>query len=303
MVEAPVFIVGPARSGTTILYRTVVLHSSFFPSSIQLNETSVFPRSTSAYNITKETATPMFRYILEKEEPWQRFISAIQKVGRWQKLISPVTNRLPMSLSAWRLQGGRFVVQRFFEIAQEVRGTRIVEKTPHHLQHIDRIFDAFADSRVIATLRHPLDVFTSYRRRYQMEKNLANGDPSWFERTPEEFVRSYRNDLKLIGKAKEKYGKRVHVIKYEDFTSKPKRMFEEVCSFMDVDFEPDPLRGEHRSLAGYKPDPYLARPITSETKKWDDYISSEQARYIERSLVGTFEQFDYEMKTRPNSPN
>lgn len=45
-------------------------------------------------------------------------------------------------------------------------GRRIwVEKTPHHLQHLDRIFKAMPDARVVVMLRSPADFLRSYKHQ------------------------------------------------------------------------------------------------------------------------------------------
>ena len=278
------------------MYRTLVLHSAFFPGEIRLDETSIFSKSTRAYRFLHRRDRALYQYMMENDKLWDEFVSSIRAVATLQHALRPLHTRLSMTPSLWRLIGAGYVAEKFFDIASHARKARIVEKTPHHLKYVNHIFQVFADARVIVMIRHPLDVFTSYRRRYKAEQKLNDGNPDWFDRTPEDFTHQYRDNLKLIVEAKNKYTNQFRVVKYEDFTSHPENVFRRICSFVEIDFEAGPLKGEHGSLAGYKPDPHLARPITQDTKRWQDYISMDHARYIEQSLLDSLDQFDYQPK-------
>jgi hypothetical protein len=90
---------------------------------------------------------------------------------------------------------------------------------------------------------------------------------------------------------------RVRVVNYDVFTSNPQEVYGKICSFIDVGFEEEPLKGGVRSLSDWTPDPYLAKPITPSTKDWRDFISENEASAIERELSGTIENLGMQFKT------
>ncbi|MDG2022805.1 MAG: sulfotransferase [Phycisphaerales bacterium] len=58
------------------------------------------------------------------------------------------------------------VFEAIGEAIAETSDRRIwVEKTPHHLQHLDRIFQAMPDARVVVMLRSPADFLRSYKHQ------------------------------------------------------------------------------------------------------------------------------------------
>ncbi len=58
------------------------------------------------------------------------------------------------------------VFEAIGEAIAKTSGRRIwVEKTPHHLQHLDRIFQAMPDARVVVMLRTPVDFLRSYKHQ------------------------------------------------------------------------------------------------------------------------------------------
>jgi len=238
--------------------------------------------------------------MLEDSQQYEAFRSSIRTISFLQRVVRPLYSRLPQSLTLWRLLGGHVVARSFFSHAMRARGTkRLVEKTPSHVQYVDHIFSVFSDAYVLVCVRHPLDVYSSYRRRLQSEQKLGR-NPSWLDVSPATFINRYRTAIEAGLKYQAQYPGNVLTVRYEDFVSSPEESFRKMCSFVDIPFEQAPLEGGCEALASWQPDPHLARPITKSTKNWWDYMTSSEAEEIERSLSKVLKDLGYEAKHRSN---
>ncbi len=59
------------------------------------------------------------------------------------------------------------------------------------------------------------------------------------------------------------------------------------CSEKEAIYEKNP------DLSRWKPDPHLFGQIISKTKDWTDYVTLDEARYIEEELQSTMQRLDY----------
>jgi hypothetical protein len=198
----------------------------------------------------------------------------------------------------WRLLRGHVVVRNFFHYAKKARdGKRIVEKSNANVDYIAHIFSAFPDARIIFIIRHPVDVFASYRRRFQDEKEDGQY-AGWLDISVEEFVRrKYRPTAKKSLAQLDSYADRSTKVRYEDFTTGPAEEFKRLCEFVHEPVESQPVSGSVDALKDWHADPHLARPITPSTKDWKDYVSIGEAHRIEEDLSGLIDEFGYERYT------
>jgi hypothetical protein len=190
------------------------------------------------------------------------------------------------------------VVRAFFRHAREARGNaRIVEKTPKHLHYLDHLFTSAPHARAVILVRHPVDIYSSYMRRLEKERALEERDFSWLELTVKEFIKQYSRDAGAAVRANRASTDRTFLLKYEDFVSCPEQEFRKICSFVDTPFESDPIKGRCEDLDFWEPDPYLAKPITENTKDWREHVTETEAAQIENRLQGALEDFGYEAYT------
>ncbi|MBB4062109.1 hypothetical protein GGQ12_002604 [Salinibacter ruber] len=153
-------------------------------------------------------------------------------------------------------------------------------------------------ARVVMLTRHPVDVYSSYKRRLEKERDLGDRDFQWLDVAPDEFAEGYVRDTNAIKQAGRVYRDRTFLLRYEDFVSSPEQEFRKVCSFVDTSFESDPIKGRCEALDSWAPDPHLARPITEDTKDWRDYIPEREASQIETHLQSILKDFEYEPYTQ-----
>jgi hypothetical protein len=72
--SSPVFIVGEARSGTSILYRTLQRHSSFRPLRTNLVETEIFSHLRRTFLFGTTYPESLIRFMLDDEAVYRDFL-------------------------------------------------------------------------------------------------------------------------------------------------------------------------------------------------------------------------------------
>ncbi len=289
----PVFVTGTPRSGTTLLYRTLLKHPSFKPASLCLEETHLFARPHSAIRSTKRPNS-LFHYMLDAEAVYNQYLQSIKPEIRWQK----VCKKLRLSLfirndeTYWQILKNQSVICKYFNHAKEARGcARIVEKTPRHIHFIKRIRTTFPGSKIIITMRHPVDVYASYLKRRKKDP-----DNSWLKITVEEFVKNYRKMCEISHSMST--SNQAFSLKYEDFVQNPDYHFEQICSYIEEPFLKELLNEGEPELKDYKIDPLLAKPITVKVKDWNEFVTVDQAAFIENRLQMEMDVLEYHSKLR-----
>jgi protein O-GlcNAc transferase len=99
------------------------------------------------------------------------------------------------------------------------RATIIVEKTPRHVHHIDKISEELPETRFLVTLRNPFDLIGSLFTRHQ----------NW-----EIAVNRVKSDLEAINAIQNH--QRVLVVHYEKLIETPIQTIESVCTHIGLRF-------------------------------------------------------------------
>ena len=138
-------------------------------------------------------------------------------------------------------------------------------------------------------LRHPVDVFSSYRKRKERQP-----EASWLDITIDDFIEEYNQYLNQIRSLMN--NDQCLILRYEDFVNKPEEEFSQICHFLNEPFERKPIAEDEPRLRDKNIDPILTRKITPKTKEWSDYMSSDEVRVIESELSYGLKQFGYKPK-------
>lgn len=287
----PVFIIGEARSGTSILYRTLQKHSSFRPIEPNLVETEICSHLRRTFMFGRAYPSSLIRFMLGNEARYRQFLRSIRTIRLLSALlVMPNLVVRDRSDLIWYGNLNHLVLRSYFFHAQLARGClRLVEKTPTNAPNIDRLWKSFPNARFLYIHRHPVDVFSSYRRR-------ARDDPEagWAAAlTPREFCTSYRASVERL-RAWTHEHESLRMLKYEDFTRNPAREFEGICEFLEERFEPDAIQEHEPDPARWHGDPLLWGEIVSNTKDWRDYVTVAEAGFIQEVLSDQMSRLDYE---------
>ena len=309
----PVFIVGAARSGTSILYRTLQRHSSFCPQKCQslptvdLTESNIFKDPYSSYNVSFSSHQSALNYMLGTQEYYQKFLqqtSLLQKKQRFLVGKQAINKIIPLiSLGRqyiWLASGNDLLVQVFFYYAQQARGMgRILEKTPQHIYRLPEIKATFPKAKLLFMPRHPIDVYSSYRQRLkkELELNTPRADLKWLQISPQAFCLRYALCMHIAHQEKIKNPQRFFLITYEDFTKHTQTKLREILDFLDEPYEEACLLEDESQKPNWQADPKLFESIQNNNKKWQDFVSKTEANWIENQLEKTMQKLNYQRYT------
>ncbi|MCZ6463578.1 MAG: sulfotransferase [Proteobacteria bacterium] len=179
-VEAPVFIVGLQRTGTTVLHRLLSLEPALRP---LISWEALSPAPDPAAPVeTRAGARDSRMRLAELAEKSLRYIApdffAIHPVEAHSPeedvllldlcgfgTTAEASQHVP-SFSRWLESMDHRPAYRDFrswiQLLLWQRPGRWLGKTPHHLEHLDALLDVFPDARIIQTHRDPLRVVPSF---------------------------------------------------------------------------------------------------------------------------------------------
>lgn len=317
-LDSPVFIMGLARSGTSIMYRALQMHTSFKPSNLQrypyveLKESKVF---RNPYSICVGHDSNAYAYMLGNDELYRKFTNengvnvSLHKLLQFRnvpyKLISESLWFAPdIRAKIWHLFGKDLLLRSYFRYAVEARGAkRILEKTPKHILHLPEIRQTYPDCKIIFCARHPVDVYSSYRKRLigSIDAGIDRKRLGWLELSPKTFCRKYLRHTSIAIQEAESHYNSMMIIRYEDFTKNYNSTIKGILHYLE---EPDEVLSldneEGNSVAGGNRRTVLSA-VNPRTKNWKDYMSAEEGELIEDRLSESMRYFHYKKYSAVNS--
>lgn len=302
---SPVFIVGEPRSGSSLLFRTLQKHSSFASREENLQESSFVVQAPSAYDFTPEQPRNMRRYMLDDDTCWHAFLESLRPLRPLLRASRGLDRRMGHRTD-WAFVVGacQLVVRSYLHHAARARGCRrILEKTPTHLHQVDKLRLSFPAARMLYIYRHPVDAYSSYVRRGQVDPKAA-----WARIGPEAFCATYReNIVRALWEAQRRPDSFL-LIRYEGFTADIRTELERVCAFLDEPFEPQLVSQEGDEPVRWAPwerSSQLYEPVTTRTKDWRDYLTGLQAEQVQWQLAPVMRRLGYDVydtaRERPTS--
>lgn len=289
--SSPVFIVGGARCGSSILYKTLQRHPSFRPKEINLEETRFFSLINKSYLFQGNKPDNLFNYMLRDQIRFKDFLDSIRSIRSLHRLTDHSLNSYLSRKSKfwWRLNLNHIVIRSYFKYAKLARSCcRIIEKTPGNLDHCTKLTCAFPECRLLYIYRHPLDVYTSYTKRSKTDK-----DAYWATVSPSDFCSRYRKEIAKAINMKRKNTSVFYMVKYEDFTKDPVRELRKITDFLKEPACDEAVIEENPDLNKWKIDPHLFGSIIPKTKEWSEFTSAKEAAFIEETLASTMQLLCY----------
>lgn len=285
------FIVGAPRSGTSLLYRILQRHSAFRPKRLNLEETAIFSYLWRLPFVRRHEPASLFNYMLRDEKAYQSFVKAITPFRALSACLL-IPNALLRDSATWwwrHVNRSDVVLRIYFYFAKQARGCeQLVEKTPENWRYIERIVGAFPHCKMVYIARHPVEQFASYRRR-------ARDDPSarWAAVSVTRFCSDYDLSTRIALSARESLPESFFLIRYEQLTSQPRQLLEELCDFLSVPIEYEALDEANPEKIEWVADPHLFGEISTHTKDWQDYVSPDEVSEIERRLGPVMRHLGY----------
>ena len=191
--EEAVFIVGPPRSGTTVMCRTLSEAPGFWPA--RLETFAFIPGQLEARPLLKTTAG----YLGERHDA---FIAAADA----EKLSAVALARL-----------------YFYEASKQYDSGRLIEKTPNHLRRIAMIKEAFPRSRILIMTRNPRDMVISRRVRHELDKSLGvdESELNWLRPPIDQLLRKFHQIDKAISSALRTWPDSIVCVSYDHLVESP----------------------------------------------------------------------------------
>jgi len=210
--EEPIFIVGPGRSGTTLLAVLLDRHSRI-----------AVPPETHFYSRFIPEVWPTVRQgsRREKVEAALNFV----RIAEAGLAVGPVLERFER-YDDTAPQLFRAILETY---AAERGAVRLADKTPRHLVNVDLLFDDFPRAKVVAIVRDGRDVVRS-----AMKTPWMTGNPRRFGL----FCRLWSEYAGSLHVCVERFPPdRFHLLRYEDLVREPERQLRRVCEFIGEPFE------------------------------------------------------------------
>lgn len=312
--ESPVFIVGAPRSGTSLLYLTLQKHSKFRSwncnndSKFELTESNIFRAPYDTYLAPHSNA---FSYMLHNLDCYQTFTKTIQSICVHQRFLVgrkhlyKLIPKLPFLSTTeriwlWHAFENDLLIRSFFYYAKRARGMhRIIEKTPQHIFLLPEIKATFPQCKLLFIVRHPIDVFSSYRRR--LEDSLKQGHSSkslnWLNVSPRSFCKKYTDAINIALQEKAANPQRFLLLKYEDFVKDTYQTLGQVFDFLEEPYESECIAKQSAHKPNWQDDPNLFGGIKQTTKEWENYVDYSATVFIENQLNGIMNQLNYSRYT------
>ena len=209
--SGPIFITGPDRSGTTLLYALFASH----PDISMVRRSNMWRWFYGNYGDLRDAAA------------LDRCLSDLLRYQRLQPL-EPDEARIRQEFAAGPQTYGRLFAL-FHEHLAERRGTpRWGDKSLHTEYDADAIFEAHPDARMLHLVRDPRDRYASVvRRRGPGEaKGIIAATGRWLAS-----MRAARRNVR-------RYPDRYMIVRYETLATMPESTTQAVCRFIDAPYDP-----------------------------------------------------------------
>ncbi|NNE83115.1 MAG: sulfotransferase [Alphaproteobacteria bacterium] len=246
-----IFVVGRPRSGTTLIVRLFDSHPEF----LTINSETIFYVRAEQL---KSISNPEQKFLHLTGRPYdnnnkrpQDFANDIEPNQNWDQhkfytdllTYHPNPERCREQLFAIASAGPKAALQAVFALSEEAfpsdhRTRFLVEKTPEHEYHIERIRRDFPNSIFIHMIRDPFDVIASRSKGFK-KRNYVQETLNW------------RHSIKIFVENKKKFPDRHFAIRFEDLTRHPQATMEKLAKLLDFNFSevlltPTDLRGRQK---------------------------------------------------------
>ncbi|MDQ7785544.1 MAG: sulfotransferase [Desulfomonilaceae bacterium] len=232
--QAPVFIIGHWRSGTTHLHNLLSLDDNLAaPSAYQ----AFFPRhfvfthtAATLFDLFAPRKRPMDNVVFGSDVPQEDefAVAALSSVSPYLRVLFPVTCDLgyaeldPLALPEGALNRWKDSLTLFVKKLTLFYGKRIVLKSPPHTARVGILLEMFPDAKFIHIVRNPYTVYMSTHGLWRdmfANAHLQLPTPGvvdelilkWYV----ELFRLFERDRALIPKGS------LYEVKYEDLEARP----------------------------------------------------------------------------------
>jgi hypothetical protein len=215
----PIFIAGPDRSGTTLLYALLASHP----------------------NISMVRRMNFWRWFYDRygdmhnDDNFERLLNRILRYKRIQPL-HPNGERIRREFWQGEPSYGRVFALFQQHNAERLGKPRWGDKSLHTEYHIDKVFAEFPDAKIIHMSRDPRDRYASVRKRFGRDTpRVGAATGRWLA------------SMKRAKRNKQMYPNNYMIVRFEDLATNPEEVLSEICDFIGERFSPAMLTMEGAS--------------------------------------------------------
>ncbi len=276
------FIVGPHRSGTTLLQAMLSSHSG----------------------LTIPPETGYFDQVWPRRATLGTLADAanLERVGRFVNGPDCAVSDLQLDWS--RVTAALALTSRGYDdlfvaclavYARSRKKRRVGEKSPRHLFAVPDLSQLYPQSKFLCLIRDPRAVVLSER------------ETSWGSRSVTRIVRRWCRVLATAEQLERTLSPdRFRVIRYEDLVADPETQLRAICEFLGEPFEPQMLEFPERATEerGFRPDEVwkqnTLQPVdSSRAERWRSGLTPAEIRLIERLAGSPMLQRGYRPLNQP----
>ena len=297
----PIFIVGPSRSGTTMLGGCLNAVSDVFIA----GETHYFGdlRKRSGIDGTENVSDGIRRQV-------EDYFLALSHRNYGDGGDPERGTIARADLAGFAKQLGD-TPDAFFEAfcriqADELGRSRWGEKTPRHVFEIADILELYPNAKVICMIRDPRAVVASYRDFKKGEIEDSPDDPGRQEALRKEQRRvqlSYHVVIaslmwKAVARAAQaalaQFGpEHIHVLRYEDLVGDPESTLQQLTSWLGVNFDPDLLSTVPIGTSSYGGVQSDVGITAAAAQRWREKMTPAEIRTVELCCGDTADSLGY----------
>ncbi len=268
-MTAPFFIVGSARSGTTLLRLILNAHS----------EVAIPPESRFITELWRDGETSVDNFL--------KALSAHARFQAWDLPIESVRQELEGASTA---EYRDLIEAAFKAFAREHGKARWGDKTPRYVAEMERIASLWPEARFIHMIRDGRNVAQSYADVPFGPKNVARVADLWARR-----VRAGRESGARLGPT------RYLEVRYEDLVKDLETHTKALCTFLELEFDPGMLDYAERSRADVLPragkyNPHLTSPPIADVRSWENQMPPNQVAIFEAIAGDLLSDLSYERR-------
>ena len=271
-MQAPIFVVGMPRSGTTLLSAMLDAHSAIAITP----ETHFYTRCWNAERRVPDSI----------EAVWERLVQ--QPGVQDLQLTAEEMEHLREAACQSQRPSPSDLLRALGTIYAERNGAQVWgEKTPDHLAHVPAMMRDFPEAAVLCIVRDARDVCLSLR-----------GLP-WNEDSLPESAWTWRRYAQKSTRYQTAFPDRYREVRYEDLLARPEATLRELTAWIGCPFEKRML-GFHRQRTGpadTEREPWKAnthQPVDpSNTEKWRAQMTDAERAVVELIAGSALESYGY----------
>lgn len=282
MNNAPIFIVGAARSGTTLLQYMLKSHPDL---SLPTAESHFYQRRTEFGDLSDLGAlTRLLKAIYASRKLF--FDEDVHGI-RFN------AGTLAKRFHARQLTSVPEVIAGIFEANAEAEGKlRWGDKTPYYILHLETLLEMFPNAQFVHIIRDGRDCALSMlERKWDLEIfNTYHAAYTW---------NKYVNAGKVFGA---KYPDRYHELCFESLLNEPEQTVDSLCRFLNIEFNEQVI--DFKKSNGSGKTQLLTQPLQKSNQgKWREQMSPRQIRIFEALAGETLSACGYSLVNKTPQVN